>query len=75
MFKTYFFIYFFGTLGILLAITMVILIALILSVKLCKRAQYKKDTPLISDEMTISAMKQSGYVNPTYQFFDQVEDK
>lgn len=73
-FKTYFFIYFFGTLGVLLSITILVLVILIVRVKMFKRGQYRKDTPLISEEDTIAEMKQSGYVNPTYQFFDQVKD-
>ncbi len=69
-----FFIYFFATLGILLTITLVVLIVIVTRLKLSRSKPTKKDTPLLSEQEKIAVMKQSGYVNPTYKFFDDVKD-
>ncbi len=73
-FKTIFFIYFFATLGVLLAITMLILLIAIVRLRLSRTTSSRKDAPLLSEEDKIAVLKQSGYVNPTYKFFDEVKD-
>ena len=69
-----FLIYFFATLGILLAITLVVLIVILVGIKMTQPSSTKKDQPLLSEQEKIAVMKKSGYVNPTYQFFDEVKD-
>lgn len=62
-------IYTFATIGGVLVITIFFLIIAILVVR--HRKNTKGDPPLLSEEQKIAVMKQTGYVNPTYKFFDQ----
>ena len=62
-------IYIFATIGGVLVITIFFLIIAILVVR--HRKNTKGDPPLLSEEQKIAVMKQTGYVNPTYKFFDQ----
>ena len=62
-------IYFFATLGSLLLLTILVLSIAIVVLRL-KNSRTPKDTPLLSEEDKIAVMKQTGYVNPTYKFFD-----
>ena len=68
-FITYMLIYFFATLGSLLLLTILVLSIAIVVLRL-KNSRTPKDTPLLSEEDKIAVMKQTGYVNPTYKFFD-----
>ena len=61
--------YTFATIGGVLVITIFFLIVAILVVR--HRRNKKYDPPLLSEEQKIAVMKQTGYVNPTYKFFDQ----
>ena len=65
-------IYFFTTLGSLLLLTIIVLFIAIVALRMRNRTP--KDTPLLSEDDTIAVMKQTGYVNPTYKFFDRVKD-
>ena len=58
--------------GSLLVIIIVILIISIMAVR--RKRSSLQDSPLLSEEQKVAIMKQSGYVNPTYKFFDQVND-
>ena len=50
----------------------VIIIFLIVAILVVRHQKNKKcNLPLISEEQKIAVMKQTGYVNPTYKFFDQ----
>ena len=71
-FVTYMLIYFFITLGSLLLLTVIVLSVAIVVLKM--RSRTPKDTPLLSEDEKIAVMKQSGYVNPTYKFFDNVNE-
>ena len=62
-------VYFFATLGSLLLLTILVLSVAIVVLRL-KNSRTPKDTPLLSEEDKIAVMKQTGYVNPTYKFFD-----
>ena len=68
-FITYMLIYFFATLGSLLLLTILVLGIAIIALRL-RSSRTPKDTPLLSEEEKIAVMKQTGYVNPTYKFFD-----
>ena len=59
----------FATIGGVLVITIFFLIIAMLVVR--HRKNTKGDPPLLSEEQKIAVMKQTGYVNPTYKFFDQ----
>ena len=60
--------YTFATIGGVLVIIIFLIVA-ILVVRHRKNKKY--DPPLLSEEQKIAVMKQTGYVNPTYKFFDQ----
>jgi hypothetical protein len=62
-------IYFFATLGTLLMLTIIVLFITIVALRM-RNSRTPKDMPLLSQEEKIAVMKQSGYVNPTYKFFD-----
>ena len=68
-FITYMLIYFFATLGSLLLLTILVLGIAIVALRL-RSSRTPKDMPLLSEEEKIAVMKQTGYVNPTYKFFD-----
>ena len=61
--------YTFATIGGVLVIIIFFLIVAILVVR--HRKNKKCDPPLLSEEQKIAVMKQTGYVNPTYKFFDK----
>ena len=61
--------YTFATIGGVLVIVIFFLIVAILVVR--HRKNKKCNSPLLSEEQKIAVMKQTGYVNPTYKFFDQ----
>ena len=61
--------YTFATIGGVLVIIIFFLIVAILVVR--HRKNKKCNPPLLSEEQKIAVMKQTGYVNPTYKFFDQ----
>ena len=61
--------YTFATIGGVLVVIIFFLIVAILVVRHRKNKKY--DLPLLSEEQKIAVMKQTGYVNPTYKFFDQ----
>ena len=61
--------YTFTIIGGVLVIIMIFLIVAILVVR--HRKNKKCDSPLLSEEQKIAVMKQTGYVNATYKFFDQ----
>jgi len=69
-----FFIYFFSTLGLLIGITLLVTVVTIVCIRVTSPRPVRKDTPLLSEESKIDVMKKSGYVNPTYQYFDQEQD-
>ena len=71
-FITYMLIYFFVTLGSLLLLTILVLTIAIVVLRM-RSSRTPKDTPLLSEEEKIAVMKQTGYVNPTYKFFDVKE--
>lgn len=71
-FIEYMLIYFFATLGCLLVLTIIVLSIAIIALR--TRSRTPKDTPLLSEEDKIAVMKQTGYVNPTYKFFDHVKE-
>ena len=71
-FITYMLIYFFTTLGSLLLLTIIVLSIAIVALRM--RNCTPKDTPLLSEDDTIAVMKQTGYVNLTYKFFDRVKE-
>lgn len=60
--------YIFVTIGGILVVIIFFLIGAILVVK---HRNQERDIPLLSEEKKIAIMKQTGYVNPTYKFFDQ----
>ena len=71
-FIEYMLIYFFATLGCLLILTIIVLSIAIIALR--SRGRTPKDTPLLSEDDKIAVMKQTGYVNPTYKFFDTVKE-
>ena len=71
-FITYMLIYFFVTLGSLLLLTILVLSIAIIVLRM-RSSRIPKDTPLLSEEEKVAVMKQTGYVNPTYKFFDVKE--
>ena len=71
-FFEYMLIYFFATLGGLLVLTIIVLSIAIVALR--ARSRTPKDTPLLSEEDKLAVMKQTGYVNPTYKFFDSVKE-
>ena len=71
-FITYMLIYFFSTLGSLLVLAIIILSIAIIILRMRNRSS--NYTPLLSEEEKIAVMKQTGYVNPTYKFFDHAKD-
>ena len=58
--------YTFATIGGVLVVIIFFLIVAILMVR-----HQKNKKCLLSEEQKIAVMKQTGYVNPTYKFFDQ----
>jgi len=52
-------------------ILVVIIFFLIGAILVVKHRNQERDIPLLSEEKKIAIMKQTGYVNPTYKFFDQ----
>ena len=71
-FIMYMLIYFFATLDSLLLVTIFILSVSIVVLRMRKTMSNYK--PLLSEEEKITVMKQTGYVNPTYKFFDHAKD-
>ena len=71
-FIEYMLIYFFATLGCLLILAIIVLSIAIIALR--SRSCTPKDTPLLSEDDKIAVMKQTGYVNPTYKFFDSVKE-
>ena len=62
-------LYTFVTVGLLLLLVVIVLVHLV-AIMRCLQSR-RRDTPLLSEEEQISILKQIGYLNPTYQFFDQ----
>ncbi len=62
-------IYTVTTFSVLIILTVVLLVLWVAVVR--RRRSLGRHLPLLSEEQKISVLKQTGYVNPTYQFFDQ----
>lgn len=71
-FTTYLLCFFFVTLGAILILFIVVLITIISTKRFRRRyggVGGAKDTPILSDQDMLDAMKKTGYVNPTYKFY------
>ena len=51
----------------------IFVLVIAISVVRLKSTSSSKGTPLLTEEEKIAVMKQTGYVNPTYKFFDHVK--
>ena len=65
-------IYIFTAVGCLMVVSTVVVVVAILVVR--KRRRQLVDLELLTRTEKIASMKQNGYINPTYKFFEECND-